>query len=53
VVIHDLNVKGIAASPNKTQAELIVYPNAVLAFPVSAQSFEPIPSWNRKIIDFR
>jgi hypothetical protein len=39
VIIRDLNIVSIPIPPQKTQAELIVDPNAVLAQTVMAESF--------------
>jgi hypothetical protein len=44
MVVHDLNFVRIASIPDKADAVLIIDANAVLPFPVAAQSFQMI-SW--------
>jgi len=42
VVIRYFYIEGVAVSPNEAQAELIVDPNAMLAFPVTTQLLQPV-----------
>jgi hypothetical protein len=42
VIVNHFHIVRIPASPDKTDAVLIVDANAVLAFPVTAQSFQPV-----------
>jgi hypothetical protein len=46
MVINDLNVVRITVFPGKADAPLLVYPDAVLAFPVMVQCFQMIGRWN-------
>src|SRR5271170_3906570 len=50
VVIGDLDLIGIAVSPSKAHAELIVDPNAVLTFAVVAQRLQPVTGRNSQIL---
>ncbi len=49
VIVDDLDVENIALLPAKTNAPLIVDPNAVLAFAAAPQSFQPIPGRDSQI----
>jgi hypothetical protein len=40
VIIHDLNVMGVSVPPIKTDAELVVDPNTVLAPAISFEGFQ-------------
>jgi hypothetical protein len=51
MVVRDLNLVGISSLPSKTQAILVVNPNAVLPVPVSAQPFQAISVWNGKLAE--
>jgi hypothetical protein len=42
----------MAFLPFKTNPELLVYPDAVLIFPVTAKAFQTIPRWDCKLADF-
>jgi hypothetical protein len=42
VVVHQLNIVGVAVGPPKTDTPLVVDANAVLASPVTVEAFEPI-----------
>jgi len=42
VVINNFNITGVTISPNKTHAPLVINANAVLPFPITAQSFKPV-----------
>jgi len=42
VVIHDLDVVRVVFTPDETDAELVVYPNAVLTLPVALEPFQTI-----------
>jgi hypothetical protein len=48
MVVYDLNVVRIALAPAKANSPLIVDPDAVLAFPIAPQGFQPIP-WQPQI----
>lgn len=45
MIIHDFDFIGIARVPSEADAPLIVDPDAMLAFTVPFQSFEPVARW--------
>jgi hypothetical protein len=49
VIIAYLNVKDVTFTPPKTDAPLLVNPNAVLTLSIALQSFELIRTRNRKV----
>jgi hypothetical protein len=51
VVVHDLDIFGIAAGPAKADAELIVHPNAPLADAIPFQPFEPVRRRRAQVLD--
>jgi len=50
VVIDDFHAVGVTLNPSKTDAPLIVDPDAVLAFAIALEGFESIGRWNMQII---
>lgn len=52
MLIHDLDIAGVAILPNKAASPLIVDPNAVLSFPVAPQLLETIPGRRGEIAKF-
>ena len=42
MLVYDFNVFGIAIHPDKTDAPLVVDPDAVLSFPVPMQCFQSV-----------
>jgi hypothetical protein len=52
VVVNDLDLESLGVSPSKTDAPLIVDPNAVLPFAVSRERLQPI-AWNGRQIGQR
>jgi len=50
VVIRYLYIEGVAVAPDEAQAELIVDPNAVLAFPVTAQVLQSVARRNSQVL---
>jgi len=50
VVIHDLNIEGVSCPPFKTNAPLVIDPNAVLTLPVSVQGFQMVRRGNPQIV---
>jgi hypothetical protein len=48
-VFRDFDVFGIAVSPSKADAVLVVDPDAMLPFPVAAQRFQSIARRNQEI----
>jgi len=50
VVIHNLHIKGIALLPDKTDPPLVIDADAVLARPVTLQSFQSVGGWYAQII---
>jgi hypothetical protein len=51
VVIHNLNIKGIAVLEAKTEPPLVVDANAELTLAVSSQCLQAIAGWNPKIVN--
>jgi hypothetical protein len=43
MVVSDFDFVSISCLPAKTDAELVVDPNAMLALPVTPQPFQPVP----------
>jgi hypothetical protein len=52
VVIDNFDLVGISILPFETNPELLVYPDAVLTFSVTAKTFQTITRWNGKLSDF-
>jgi len=50
VLIRYLYFEGIAFAPDEAHAELIVDPNAMLAFPVTMQLLQPVARRNSQIL---
>jgi len=50
VVVDDLDIECIASIPTKTEAPLIVHPDAVLPFATALQGFEPVARRHPQII---
>jgi hypothetical protein len=50
MVVHNLDITGIALSPHKTNPPLIVNSNAVLPLSISTQGFQAVSWWNAEII---
>ncbi len=50
VIIHDFHLVGFSVEPYKADAVLIVYPYAVLPFPVSFESFQTIPGQGIQVL---
>jgi len=51
VVIHNFNLVRVALAPYEANPPLVVDPNTVLAFSVSAQALQPIPWWRGQIAE--
>ena len=49
VVVGDFDVRSSLVCPAKAHAPLVVDPDAVLACPISTQSFEPMRRRNSKV----
>jgi hypothetical protein len=49
VIVDDLNLMRVAAAPYKADSPSIVDSDAVLAFAISLQSFEPVAAGNRQV----
>ena len=45
MVVNDLDVFRTGRRPAKTQAELVVYPDAVLSCAAALQAFKPVTRW--------
>jgi len=50
MVVDDFNLKDTAIIPAETNSPLVIHSNAVLPFPVTLESFEPICRRNSEII---
>jgi hypothetical protein len=53
VVVDDLDIVRIRASPSETDPPLVVDANAVLAIPVALQGFKPIARRDPQVIQGR
>jgi len=42
MVVHDLDVEGIAVAPAEADPVLVIYPDAVLAFAITLQGFQSV-----------
>jgi hypothetical protein len=51
MVVHDLNIVGIARSPTKTDPPLFVDADAVLAFAIPSQPLQPVPRRNPEVFE--
>lgn len=51
MVINNLDLVSVAGLPAKTHTRLIVDPNTVLAFSISAESLKSIAGWNTQVIE--
>src|SRR5262245_58739344 len=49
VVVDDLDVMGVALSPNEADPPLVVDPDAVLARPVRRQRLQPVAGRHREV----
>jgi len=49
VVVHNFHVQGVTATPDKTDAPLIVDTDAVLSMAIPTQGFQMIPRRGRQI----
>lgn len=45
MVVHDFNISWAVVGPSEADAELIIDPDAVLAFAVALQGFQPVAWW--------
>src|SRR5579871_4405871 len=52
VVLGDFDLLGMTFLLHKTDAVLIIDPDAALAFPISSQSFQAISRWNEQVVQF-
>jgi len=51
MVIYNLDIVGIAISPNEADAPLFINANAMLTNAISGQLLEAICRWNAQIIE--
>jgi hypothetical protein len=51
MIVDDLDIRGPSVGPNKTEPELIVQSNGMLALAIPAQGFEPISRRETQIIE--
>jgi len=49
VVVHDLYIPGASFGPDEADPELVVDPNAMLAFPISPESLETVAWRNPEV----
>ena len=49
MIIRNLYVPGVAVSPNKAKAPLIIDSDAMLAFPVTAQCLQAVTRWRGQV----
>jgi len=49
MVIHNLNVEGVASFESEAHPPLIIDSNAPTPFPVALQSLQPVPGWASQI----
>jgi hypothetical protein len=52
MVIDNFDLVGISILPFETNPELLVSPDAVLTFSVTAKALQAVTGWNRKLSDF-
>jgi len=50
MIVHDLHLKGVAVSPLKTYAILVVDPNGMLVLTGALKLLKPVARWNSQII---
>lgn len=50
MIIHDFNVVRVPILPPKTEAPLLIDPDAVLSMAVAPQSIEPVAGWHTQVI---
>jgi hypothetical protein len=50
LVIHDLDIVGVAAPPPEADSPLVVDPDAVLARTITSQVFQAVPWWKAQIL---
>jgi hypothetical protein len=43
MIVHNLYVHGIRLSPTEADSPLVVYPNAVLTYPIASEGLQPVP----------
>lgn len=51
MIINDFDIVGIAIRPTKTDTPLAIDSNAVLAFPLPFEQFEPVAGRNLQILE--
>jgi hypothetical protein len=50
MVVRDLHILCTGFSPSETDAVLVVYPDAILAFPAALESFESVARRNAQVV---
>jgi len=50
MIINDLDVLSASVRPTEADAELVVYPDAMLSRPVTSEGFQAITRWHAEII---
>ena len=51
MIIHDLNVEGVAVLPAKADPPLIIDVNAMLAGPTAFELLQTVARWNAEILE--
>jgi hypothetical protein len=50
MVVDDFNIQDMTVIPAETNSPLVIHSNAMLSFPITLESFEPIRRRNSEII---
>ncbi len=53
MIIHDLDIKSIMTTPDKTNPVLIVNPNTVLPIPIAMQLLQPVSGRDPQVFQLR
>jgi ABC-type uncharacterized transport system permease subunit len=50
MIVRNFHILCTSFGPPETDAVLVIYPDAVLAFPVTLESFKSVAGWNTQVI---
>ena len=50
MVVNDLDLPGVTGTPDKTDAPLVVYTQAIPSSPITSQCFQSIAGWYPQIV---
>jgi hypothetical protein len=53
MIIDNFHIVRVRVLPTETDAPLVIHSDAVLAFAVALQSFQPIARWNNQLSQVR